>query len=82
MGKINLFFGSLPISLGASFATWLHIEASPENIEKINKYQLSNIELVLTSYSIGIGCDLYCWKALGALVTCYQKKQFNLKFTP
>ena len=48
MGKRNLFFWSLPISLWAGFATWLYLEAPPENIEKINKYWLSNIELVLT----------------------------------
>ena len=47
--KRNLFsFWSLPINPWASFATWPHLEAPLENIEKINKYQLSNIELVLT----------------------------------
>ena len=48
MGKRNLFFWSLSISPWASFATWLHLEAPSENTEKINKYLLSNIELVLT----------------------------------
>ena len=48
IGKRNLFFWSLPISPWASFATWLHLLAPPENTEKINKYWLSNIELVLT----------------------------------
>ena len=48
MDKINLFFWSLPISPWASFATWLHLEAPPKNVEKISKYQLSNIELVFT----------------------------------
>ena len=48
MDKRNLFFWSLAISPWASFATWLHLEAPPENTEKINKYWLSNIELVLT----------------------------------
>ena len=48
IGKRNLFFWSLPTSLWASFATWLHLEAPPKNTEKINKYELSNIELVLT----------------------------------
>ena len=48
MGKRNLFFWSLPISPWASFATWLHLDAPPENTEKINKYRLSNFELVLT----------------------------------
>ena len=48
MGKRNLFFWSLPISPWVGFATWLHLEAPPKNREKINKYRLSNIELVLT----------------------------------
>ena len=48
MGKRNLFFWSLPISPWAGFATWLHLEAPLKNTEKINKYWLSNIELVLT----------------------------------
>ena len=48
MDKRNLFFWSLSISPWASFATWLHLGAPPENTEKINKFQLSNIELVLT----------------------------------
>ena len=47
MDKGNLFFWSLPISPWAIFSTWLHLEAPLENIEKINKYRLSNIELVL-----------------------------------
>ena len=37
------------------FSTWLHLEAPPENIEKINKYQLSNIELVLTHTILELG---------------------------
>ena len=44
MGKINFSFLSLPSSPCISFALWLHLEAPPENIEKINKYRLSNIE--------------------------------------
>ena len=48
LGKRNFFFWSVPISPWASFATWQHIEAPPENTQKIKKYQLSNIELVLT----------------------------------
>ena len=53
--KINLFFWSLPISPWAGFATWLHLEAPPENTEKINKYRLSNIELVLTHMVLELG---------------------------
>ena len=48
MGKRNLFFWYLPISPWASLATWLHLDAPPENREKINKYRLSNFELILT----------------------------------
>ena len=48
IGKINLFFWCLTISPWASFATWLHLETPPENTKKIKRYQLSNIELVLT----------------------------------
>ena len=55
MGKRNLFFWSLPISPWAGFATWLHLEAPPENTEKINKYQLSNIELVLPHTVLELG---------------------------
>ena len=38
-----------------SIATWLHLETPLENIEKINKYQLSNIELVLTHTVLELG---------------------------
>ena len=46
MGKRNLFFLLMFISLWASFAKLLHLEAPPEHTEKINKYGLSNIELI------------------------------------
>ena len=55
MGKRNLCFWTLPISPWASFATWLHLGAPPKNIEKINKYWLSNIELVLTHTVLELG---------------------------
>ena len=55
IGKRNLFFWSLPISPWASFVTWLHLEALSGNIEKINKYWLSNIELVLTHTILELG---------------------------
>ena len=48
IGKRNLLFWTLPISPWARFATWLHLEAPPENREKINKHRLSNIELIIT----------------------------------
>ena len=55
MDKRNLFFWSLSISPYGSFATLLHLEAPPENIEKIDKYWLSNIELVLTHSILELG---------------------------
>ena len=55
MGKRNLPILSLPISPWASFATWQHLEAPLENTEKINKYGLSNIELVLTCTVLELG---------------------------
>ena len=54
IGK-RTYFWSLSISPWASFATWLHLEAPPENTEKINKYWLSNIELVLTHTVLELG---------------------------
>ena len=73
MGKRKLFFWSLPISPWASFATWLHIEAPPENIEKINKYQLSNIELVLTHIVSKLGMLGIAGKLSVPSVTSCQK---------
>ena len=55
IGERNLFFWSLSIIPWASFATWLHLEAPPKNIDKINKYWLSNIELVLTHMVLKLG---------------------------
>ena len=55
MDKRNLFFGSLSINPWASFATWLHLEAPLENTKKINKYRISNIELVLTHTVLLLG---------------------------
>ena len=55
MDKRNLFFWSLPMSPWASFATWLHLDAPPENTKKINKYRLSNFELVLTHMVLELG---------------------------
>ena len=37
------------------FCNMLHLEAPPQNTEKINKYQLSNIELVLTHTESKLG---------------------------
>ena len=73
MGKRNLFFWSLPISPWASFATWLHLEAPSENIEKVNKYRLSNIELVPTHTVSELGMLGIAGKLSVPSVTLYKK---------
>ena len=55
IGKRNLFFGSVHVNPWTSFATWLHLEGPPKNSKKINKYRLSNIELVLTHTILELG---------------------------
>ena len=80
MGKRNLFFWSLSISPWAGFATWLHLEAPLENTEKINKYRLSNIELVLTHTVLELGMLGIAGKLLVPSVILYKKTQKNLKF--
>ena len=77
LGKRNLFFWILSISPWASFATWLHLEAPPKNIEKINKYRLSNIELVLTHMVSELGMLGIARKLLVPSVTLCQKKFKN-----
>ena len=72
MDKIHLIFWSLPISPWVCFATWLHLEFPPKNIEKINKYQLSNIELVTVSE---MGMFGIAGKLLVPSITFYQKIQ-------
>ena len=47
-----------------SFATWLHLEAPPKITKKINKYQLSNIELVLTHTILELGVSGIAGKLL------------------
>ena len=80
MGKINLFFWSLPISPWASFATWLHLEAPPKNIEKIKKFQLSNIELLLTHIVLELDKFGNAGKLLVPSLTSYKKikKKFKI----
>ena len=73
MGKRNLFFWSLSISPWASFATWLHLDAPPENTEKINKYRLSNFELVLTHTVLELGVLGIAEKPLVPSVTLWKK---------
>ena len=62
-----------------SFVTWLHLEAPPENIKKINNYQLSNIELVLTQTVLELGFFCIARKLLVPFVTLCKKFQKNLK---
>ena len=81
MDKINFFFWSLSISLWASFATWLHLEAPLENIEKIDKYRLSNIELVLTHTISELSVFGIARKLSMPSVTLYKKLKFKKKFT-
>ena len=80
MDKRNLFFWSLSISPWASFATWLHLDASPtENTEKINKYRLSNFELVLTHMVSKLGVLGIAGKLSVLSVTLCKKFKKNLK---
>ena len=79
MDKRYLFIWSLSISLWASFATWLHLEASPENTKKINKYGLSNIELVLTHMVSELGVFGITGKLSASFVTLCKKIQKKIK---
>ena len=55
------------------FATWLHLETPPKNTEKINKYYLSNIELVLTHMVSKLGVLGIAGKLLVPSVTLCKK---------
>ena len=78
MDKRDLFFWSLPISPWASFATWLHLEAPPKHSEKINKYQLSNIELVLTHTILELGVLGIAGKlSVPSITSCKKNSQEN-----
>ena len=77
MGK--RFFWSLSISPWASFATWLHLDAPPENTEKINKYWLSNFELVLTHTVLELGVLGIAGKLSVPSVTLCKKLKFKKK---
>ena len=79
MGKRNLFFWSLPISPWPSFATWLHLEAHVENIEKINKYWFSNIELILTHMVSELGLFGIAEKLLVPSTTLCKKFKKKIK---
>ena len=65
----------------ACFATWLHLEAPLENTLKINKYQLSNIQLVLTHMISELGMLGIVGKLWVPSITLYKKKFKKLKFT-
>ena len=79
MSKRNLIFWSLPISPWASFATWLHLEAPLENTKKINKYWLSNIELVLNNMILELDVIGIAGKLSVPYVTLCKKIQKNFK---
>ena len=81
ISKRNLFFWSLSISSWASFATWLHLEALPENTKIINKYWLSNIELNLIHTILELGKLGIAKKLLVSFVTLCKKIQFFKKLT-
>ena len=63
----------------ASFATWLHLKAPPQNIEKINKYLLSNIELILTHMVLELGVLDIFEKFLVPSVTLCKKNSKRIK---
>ena len=80
IGKRNLFFWSLSTSPWPSSITWLHREAPPKNLEKINKYWLSNIELVLTHTISELGVlDIAKKLSVPSITLCKKfKKKLNL----
>ena len=79
MGKINLLFWSLSISPWASFAIWLHLEAPLENTKKINKYGLSNIELVVIHMVSKSGVLDIARKLLVPFITLFKKNSIFKK---
>ena len=79
MGKRNVLFWSLLISPWAGFVTQLHLKAPPENIEKINKYRLSNIELVLIHTVLELRVLDIVGKLLVPFVILYKKNSKNIK---
>ena len=81
MDKRKLFLWSLSINLWANFATWLHLEAPPKNTKKINKYQLSNIELVLTHTISKLDVLGIAKKLSLPSITLCKRIQKKMKFT-
>ena len=83
IGKIKLFFFSLLNRPWASFATWLHLEASQENTKIINKNCLSNIEFVSIHIILELDVLNTAKKLLVSLVTSYKRNFTNkIKYTP
>ena len=70
----------MPISPWASFAIWLHLEAPSKIKEKINKYWLSNIELVLTLTVLESSVLGIAGKLSVLFVTSCKKIQKKFKF--
>ena len=67
----------------ASFATWLHLEAPRENTKTINKYELSNIVLILIHMVLELGMLGIAGKLLVPSINSYQiKSKKKFKFTP
>ena len=82
MDKRNLFFWSLPISIWAGFATWLHLEAPLENTQNINKYRLSNIELILMHTVLELGVLGIAGKlSMPSISVCKKNSKFFFKLT-
>ena len=77
---MKLTFLVSPMSPQASIATWLHLKAPLENTEEINKYQLSNIELVLTHTVTELGVLSIARKLLVLFVIVCKKNPQKLKF--
>ena len=64
----------------AGFTTWLHLEGSLENTKKINKYWLSNIELVFTHTISKLGLLGSAGKLSMPFVTLCKKIQEKFNF--
>ena len=66
----------------AGFATWLHLEALPENTKKINKYRFSNIELVLTHTVLELGVLGIAGKlSVPSVILCKNSKKIKIYYS-
>ena len=77
--KRNIIFWSMSISPWASIATWLYLGAPPKNIEKINKYWLSNMEFVLTHTILELGVFGIAGKHLVLSITLCKKNSKKIQ---